>query len=232
MVSRASTPPIGDPDRSTVGTPTTGSPPPPLVNQPRATPQPLSHLPGLVTFNHPLQLKLDDTNFLLWEQQALAAIYGHRLEKFLDWNTPIPSPFSSPDDELHQIHSEDYLLWRQQDQLLVSWLLGSFSDSFLTRVVGCRRAWQIWSKIQDYVASMTRAKAFQLKTELRNTSKGNRTMSEYLLRIKASWINSPPSIIQSLSMNIWKLFLRAYLRTIMHLLLQSCLESIHTEFLN
>ena len=32
---------------------------------------------------------------------------------------------------------------------------------------------------------MTRAKAFQLKTKLRNTLKGNQTMSEYLLHIKA-----------------------------------------------
>ena len=32
---------------------------------------------------------------------------------------------------------------------------------------------------------MTHARAFQLKTELRNTSKGNRSISEYLLRIKA-----------------------------------------------
>ena len=94
-----------------------------------------------MTFNHPLQLKLDDTNFLLWEQQALAAIYGHRLEKFLDRNTPIPPQFSSPEDELYQILSEEFLQWRQQDQLLVSWLLGSLSESFLMRVVGCKRSW-------------------------------------------------------------------------------------------
>ena len=114
-----------------------------------------------------------------------AAIYGHRLEKFLDRNTPIPLQFSSLEDQLHQILSEEFLQWRQQDQILVSWLHGSLSDSFLTRVVGCKRSWQIWSKIQDYVVSMTRATAFQLKIELRNTSKGNRSISECLLRIKA-----------------------------------------------
>ena len=64
-----------------------------------------------MTFNHPLQLKLDDTNFLLWEQQALAAIYGHRLEKFLDRSTPVPPQFSTSEDKHNQILFEDFLQW-------------------------------------------------------------------------------------------------------------------------
>ena len=64
-----------------------------------------------MAFNHLLQLKLDDTNFLLWEQQALAAIYGHRLEKFLDRSTPILVQFASPEDELNQNLFEELLLW-------------------------------------------------------------------------------------------------------------------------
>lgn len=37
----------------------------------------------LVTFNHPLNVKLDHSNFLLWRQQALTTITGQRLINYI-----------------------------------------------------------------------------------------------------------------------------------------------------
>ena len=59
------------------------------------------------------------------------------------------------------------------------------SESILTQVVECDFTWQVWEKLQIYFAYHARAKEQQLKTKLRNTSKGSTSVSKYLLWIKA-----------------------------------------------
>ena len=110
MVSRALNSPTGGPEGSAIGGASDPPSPPPNPSQSRSHLQLNTHPPSLMTFNHPLQLKLDDSNFLLWEQQALAAIYGHRLKKFLDRLTSILVQFASLEDELNQNSSEEFLL--------------------------------------------------------------------------------------------------------------------------
>lgn len=55
----------------------------------------------------------------------------------------------------------------------------------LTRVVGCGKTCQIWGSVQEFFASQTRAKVRQFKTELINTKKGDKSMNDYLLKIKS-----------------------------------------------
>lgn len=67
-----------------------------------------------VMFNHPLNVKLDPENFLLWRKQAMTAIRGHRLLHFV-LNPKILGKFSSDGG-----FSPEFLDWDQQDQLLAS----------------------------------------------------------------------------------------------------------------
>lgn len=140
---------------------------------------------SFVTFHYPISVKLDEKNYLVWRQQVLAAIYCHELKKFIEESSERPQRYANVEDELAGKVSSEFISWNRQDQLLLSWLLLSMSESMLTRVVGCERSYSVWERISQFFVSQNRAKIRQFKTELCNTRKGDRSMNEYLQRIKA-----------------------------------------------
>ncbi|KAF7805093.1 Retrovirus-related Pol polyprotein from transposon TNT 1-94 [Senna tora] len=133
---------------------------------------------------HPISVKLDDSNYLPWKQQALATIKGYKLQQYILGAKAIPKQFSSPEDEAQGKINDDFLTWEQQDQLLLSWILSSVSDGLLPKLVGCSYSYQAWEKLEHFFASQTRAKVRQFKAQLRNLKKGTSSANEYLLKIK------------------------------------------------
>lgn len=95
-------------------------------------PQNAVPLPGkksAVTFSYPFSVKLDDKNFLMWQQKILVAVNGHDLGAYIEGESVVPERSSSK-----------YQSWHKQDQLLLSWLLSSMLESILARIVGCKRS--------------------------------------------------------------------------------------------
>lgn len=78
-----------------------------------------------------------------------------------------------------------YAAWEAQNQHFFIWLLNSISESIHARVVGCTHAWQLWDELHNYFNAQTKARSTQLQYELRHIVKEDRTISKYLLRIKA-----------------------------------------------
>jgi hypothetical protein len=56
-------------------------------------------------------------------------------------------------------------------------------------MLGCKHAFQVWHKIHKYFNFILKARARKLRSELKNTKKSSRSISEYLLCIK-SLVNS------------------------------------------
>lgn len=83
-----------------------------------------------VSFNHPLSLKLDDHNFLLWGQQVGGVITAHKLHRYVV-NPEIPPQYANQDDRALGRETDAYQPWLVQDQMLFTWLLLSLSDSIL-----------------------------------------------------------------------------------------------------
>lgn len=135
-----------------------------------------------ISFKHILSIKLNEENHLLWKQQVLAAIRGHNLLHFLE-STSNPHHLN-PSSTESSYNDAEIVHWEQQDQLLVSWLLSSMSESILTRMVGCETAAQIWTRLNHFFATQTRAKISQFKLMLQGTKKGSSSINEYLLKIK------------------------------------------------
>lgn len=108
-----------------------------MADPPRPTP---------ISFKHVLPVKLNKENHLLWKQQVLAAIRGHNLLQFLESTSKPVRPLDPLNEESGNINAE-LIHWEQQDQLLVSWLWSSMSESILTRMVGCENAAQIWTRL-------------------------------------------------------------------------------------
>ena len=186
----------------------------------------------LHTFPTTLSLKLTDDNFLVWSQQVLAQVEGLNLLSFLE--SPLtPSRFLSGTTV-----NPAFLLHKQQDNLLVAWLLASMSPSMLTQMVGLRSAYLIWDKLNVYYASHTRAKIRKLKLLLK-TPKRDRSISAYLLDIKkvVDSLSLPLVLLSRLkttSMLSWMVFLKSMmllLRPLPHVLIPTPLRILRLYFL-
>ncbi|XP_058785037.1 uncharacterized protein LOC131659945 [Vicia villosa] len=119
-------------------------------------------------FNFSLKLsqKLDEKNFHLWRQQVEPFINAHGLTEFVVC-TRVPPRFLT--DEARNSGSENpaYSAWLQKDQMLLSWLQSTLSGEILSRMLGCTHAHELWDRLFQYFQKQTRARARQLRVELR-----------------------------------------------------------------
>lgn len=105
--------------------------------------------PAAVTFAHPLSIKLDDNNFLLWSQQVKGVIVAHKLHRYVV-SPQIPPHYASEADCVLDVCTGEYECWLVQDQMLFAWLLSSLSETFLPRVLGCKHSWHVWDKVHNH----------------------------------------------------------------------------------
>src|SRR4051812_35257942 len=78
-------------------------------------------------FGPKLSIKLQEKNFLLWNQQVEGIILAHKLHRFVV-NPQIPPMFKNDEDRRANIRSEEYESWIVQDQALFTWLLSTISE--------------------------------------------------------------------------------------------------------
>ncbi|CAA0828667.1 Unknown protein, partial [Striga hermonthica] len=81
--------------------------------------------------NQLVSTKLNENNFLVWEQQILVTIRGYDLLGFLTGDTPTPDKLTRDPTNGELTVNKAYLHWVRQDQLIASWLLSSLSESIL-----------------------------------------------------------------------------------------------------
>jgi len=94
-------------------------------------------------FTTPINLKLNDDNFLIWKQQVLATIKDLKSIHFLDGSN-LPLCYLNSQDEKDNLVNIEFLHHKQQDLLIVAWLLASMTTPFLTKMVGLETLTEIW----------------------------------------------------------------------------------------
>ncbi|WJX88788.1 hypothetical protein P8452_70836 [Trifolium repens] len=139
---------------------------------------------GTVHFVPKLSIKLDEKNFLLWNQQVEGVIISHKLHRFVV-NPQIPPMYNSESDRELDIVSEAYDQWLVQDQMLFTWLLSTLAESVLPHTITCRHAFQVWEQIHKHFHAHLKAKVRQLRYELKTIKKGTKPMNEFVLRVRA-----------------------------------------------
>ncbi|KAL5789587.1 hypothetical protein ACOSQ2_004475 [Xanthoceras sorbifolium] len=127
-----------------------------------------------------LTVKLDNSNFLLWRQQVLAAIKGNRLSSFIDPEVQSPDRFN-----IDGSVNEEFLDWEQQDQILLVWMLSSITQELLPEFVGYHTTCEAWKSIEQLFASQSKANVMQLKLQLQTLKKAGLSMTEYLKKKKS-----------------------------------------------
>lgn len=94
-----------------------------------------------------VSIKLNPSNFLLWKQQVLPLIKSFGIDHHLIQEKPAEDVI---DKDGKKVSNPQFLLWTNNDGLLVSWLLGIImTEDVLTMIMGCETAKQIWSNLEE-----------------------------------------------------------------------------------
>ncbi|XP_022155181.1 uncharacterized protein LOC111022315 [Momordica charantia] len=154
--------------------------PPPTPNFLAQPPNPFSANP-FPTLPQPLNVKLNDNNFLLWKNQLLNAVIANGLRGYLDGTIMPPPQFL----DHHQLQPNPaYYAWERYNRLLMCWIYSSLSEEKMGEVVSLETTHDIWSSLTRVYDSKTTARIMGLKTELQNLRKDGSSVSQYLAKIK------------------------------------------------
>ena len=93
---------------------------------------PLHSLPNVA---HQLPIKLHSTNYILWQAQLMPLLNSYDLTKHINGSCPPPNLTLSNNQP-----DPDYQSWFRQDQLVLSWIVGSISEAFVPQIVGATSA--------------------------------------------------------------------------------------------
>ena len=109
-------------------------------------------LPGSNTFQtnvqtlpniaHQLPIKLNSSNYLLWQAQLLPLLHSYDLGDHVEGTAELP-PSILPENQPNPTYAQ----WFRRDQLVLSWIIGSISEAFLLQIVGVRNAKLAWQKL-------------------------------------------------------------------------------------
>ncbi|KAM0032842.1 hypothetical protein Hdeb2414_s0016g00479421 [Helianthus debilis subsp. tardiflorus] len=131
----------------------------------------------LSTHTHfPIQVVPD--NFISWRKQVLSTLTGLELEQFVDGKT------EPPPKVLEGKPNPAYRLWFRQDQILLGALLGSCSATILPIVSSAATSLELFQRLTETYAGVSRSRIISLRSKLATTTKGNRPVAEYLREMK------------------------------------------------
>ncbi|KAK4273850.1 hypothetical protein QN277_017165 [Acacia crassicarpa] len=127
-------------------------------------------------------VKLDGTNFLIWQTHVLPIIRGHKLEGFLTGSKPCPSQFIVVDGKTTLNPSfED---WVAADQLVFGWILNTMTLEVSSQMTDVSTAAGLWAAAKEVAGAQTKSRVLMLKSDFQRTRKDSMKMKEYLIKMK------------------------------------------------
>ena len=133
----------------------------------------------LQTLNHPLPIKLDRNNYILWETQIENVVFANDFEDFIDGvkQCPLKELFSG------EINLE-FVQWRHLDRTILNWLYSTLTYHIMSQIVGYQKSHEAWITLQRIFSSSSKARIMQLILEFQTIKKGGESMIEYILKLK------------------------------------------------
>ncbi|PKU70250.1 Retrovirus-related Pol polyprotein from transposon TNT 1-94 [Dendrobium catenatum] len=120
---------------------------------------------------------LTSDNYPLWRSQVEKIFAANGFQGFLDGSSQKPPQDSS--------NTSSYAAWQLLDQNLAAALFSIITPSILPYVLSLTHCADIWATLTHRLQASNRSRIIQLKNELHNLTKGDQTMSQYLLTIKS-----------------------------------------------
>ena len=140
------------------------------------------HPPSLRITNS-VTVTLTEKNYILWKSQFEAFLNGQGLLGYVTGQTLQPAAsltVTGLDGSATQTPNPESTKWFQTDQVVKSWLLGSFSEDILSLVVDCQTSNEVWLSLARYYNRSTSSRLFELQRKLQTITKSAKPMAEYL----------------------------------------------------
>ena len=131
-----------------------------------------------IGLNVPIKLARD--NFLLWKTQLLPILNCNDLAYILTQDPPIPTAATSANNVTENLV---YQAWRKKAQQVLSILVSSLSETILPCIMGKTTAKEAWEALNKHCSSSNPSRIMHLHNRLRNSSKGTRSIPEFVQEI-------------------------------------------------
>ncbi|CAA7031672.1 unnamed protein product [Microthlaspi erraticum] len=132
----------------------------------------------ILTINMTNVSKLTTTNYLMWSLQTHALLDGYDLASHLDGSAVVPAETITTGDQVTV--NPEFTLWKRQDKLIYSALIGAISPSLQPLVSRATTSSDVWKTLAYTYAKPSRGHIKQLKLQLKNWKKDNKTIDVYL----------------------------------------------------
>ena len=126
-------------------------------------------------------IKLTRDNYLLWKAQIVPYLRGQHLFGFLDNSRPAP-PQTLPvttDDTTQPQPNPGHQTWLIQDQMILSALISSLSETVLAYVVKCTTSREVWLTLEQMFTAHSRARIMNIHYQLSTLKKGDSSIANY-----------------------------------------------------
>lgn len=133
---------------------------------------------SLLNINVANIVKLTASNYLVWSRQFHALLDGYELAHFLDESAPVPD--ATITTEGVTAPNPTFLLWKRQDKLIFSALLGAISPTIQPLVSMASTSASVWKTLMSTYAKPTRGHIKQLLNQIKQWTKETKTVDEYL----------------------------------------------------
>ncbi|XP_062093645.1 uncharacterized protein LOC133799663 [Humulus lupulus] len=138
-------------------------------------------LPSLPSVNQPIVVKLDEHNFVVWQNQMLNIIIVNGLEDFVNGTHPCPDPnASNPVDPVNLTVQT----WHWYNRLVMSWIYASINESMLGQIVGYRTAADICLALEQIYVAAYLSQIFEIRTQLQTLKKDGLTAFAYIQKFR------------------------------------------------
>ena len=121
--------------------------------------------------------KLTGSNFLMWSRQVHALLDGYDLAGYIVGSIAVPSATITSDDDITT--NPAYTLWKRQDRLIYSSLLGAITPTIQPIMSTASTASEIWQTLTMTYAKPSRAHVKQIRQQIQNWKKGSKSINEY-----------------------------------------------------
>ncbi|XP_019096530.1 PREDICTED: uncharacterized protein LOC104768103 [Camelina sativa] len=133
--------------------------------------------PSVLHVNMVNVTKLNHTNFLMWSRQVLALLDGYDLTGYVDGSLETPPPTNTVSG-VATVNPE-YKIWKHQDRLIYSALLGAMTDSVQPLLSNTTTSAEIWTTLSSIYATLSRSHIQQVKQHIDLWTKGDKSVEEY-----------------------------------------------------
>jgi hypothetical protein len=139
----------------------------------------------LITINTSAQapLKLTSNNYISWKLQFQTLFIGYDLLGYIDGSKPCPPATILTDQS--NIPNPAYHIWIRQDHLILNALIGSLSPTLIPFVARSTTSQEAWTILANTYAKPSRGRIKQVKALLKNSTKGNLNVTDFLQSVKA-----------------------------------------------